>query len=136
MKKEIPVIKGVRRPDSPFSHVVKAGDFLFLTSQLSADLRTGRIIRGTIEEQTKRALDNIQFLLQASGSTMNNIVKAVIYMRDLSKFNEMNAVYREYFKKGEEPARVTVQAPSPIEGVDIEIEVTAIVPSINRTSTA
>jgi 2-iminobutanoate/2-iminopropanoate deaminase len=136
LKKEIPVIKGVRRPDSPFSHVVKAGDFLFLTSQLSADLRTGRIIRGTIEEQTKRALDNIQFLLQASGSTMNNIVKAVIYMRDLSKFNEMNAVYREYFKKGEEPARVTVQAPSPIEGVDIEIEVTAIVPSINRTSTA
>ena len=136
MKKEIPVIKGILRPDSPFSHVVKAGDFLFLTSQLSADLRTGRIIGGTIEEQTKRALDNIQFLLQASGSTMNNVVKTVIYMRDLSKFREMNAVYGEYFKRGEEPARVTVQASSPIEGIDIEIEVTAIVPSINQMSTA
>jgi len=128
LKKEIPTIDGVRKPDLPFSHVVKAGNFLFLTSQLSADLRTNRIIRGTIEQQTKRALDNIQFLLQASGSTMDDIVKTVIYMRDISDFKEMNAAYRKYFKEGEEPARATVQAPSPIEGIDVEIEVTAVIP--------
>jgi len=79
-----------------------------------------------MEEQTRNALDNIKFLLQSSGAKMNDIVKVVIYMRDVSKFGEMNAVYREYFEEGEEPARVTVQAPSPIEGIDIEIEVTAV----------
>jgi 2-iminobutanoate/2-iminopropanoate deaminase len=128
LKKEIIKVDGVQKSDAPFSHVVKAGNFLFLTSQLSSDLRTGRIIGGTIEEQTRRALDNIGFLLQASGSTMDGIVKVVIYMRDLSKFGEMNAVYREYFKEGREPARVTVQASSPVEGVDIEIEVIVVIP--------
>ena len=120
------MIEGVPKPDSPYNHVIKAGGFLFLTSQLSCDLKNNRIIGGTMKEQTRRALDNIKFLLQASGSAMSDIVKVVIYMRDLSKFNDMNVVYREYFGEGEEPARVTIQAPSPIEEIDIEIEVTAI----------
>jgi 2-iminobutanoate/2-iminopropanoate deaminase len=126
LKKEIVRINEIHKPDSPFNHVVKAGNFLFLTSQLSYDLRTGRIIGGTIVEQTRRALDNVRFLLHASGSTMGDVVKVVIYMRDLSKFDEMNGVYGEYFEEGEEPARVTIQASSPIDEADIEIEVTAI----------
>ena len=125
MKKEIIIIDGVPKPESPFNHVVKAGGFLFLASQLSCDLKSNRIIGGTMEEQTRRALDNIKFLLLASGATMSDVVKVVIYMRDLGKFREMNAVYKEYFVEGEEPARVTIQAPSPIEEIDIEIEVIA-----------
>lgn len=127
MKKEIIRINGVPKPESPINHVIKAGSFLFLTSQLSCDLKTNRIIGGTMEEQTRRALDNVRFLLQASGLAMSDIVKVVIYMRDLSKFRDMNTVYREYFEEGEEPARVTIQAPSPIKEIDIEIEVTAVV---------
>jgi len=80
-----------------------------------------------MKEQTRNALNNVKFLMQASGGTMKDIVKVVIYMRDLSKFGEMDAVYREYFEEGEEPARVTVQAPSPVEKVDVEVEVTAVV---------
>lgn len=68
LNKEIIMIDGVPKPDSPFNHVVKAGGFLFLTSQLSCDLKNNRIIGGTIEEQTRRALDNVRFLLLASGS--------------------------------------------------------------------
>lgn len=127
MKKEIIKVKGVAKPHSPFNHVVRASGFLFLTSQLSCDLKTGRIVGGTVGEQTRRALDNVKFLLQSSGSTMSDIVKVTIYMRDVGKFGEMDAVYREYFGEGEEPARVTVQAPSPLSEVDIEIEVTAAV---------
>ncbi len=127
MKKEIIKVDGIQKPSSPFNHVVKAGDFLFLTSQLSADLRTNKIIGGTMKEQTRNALNNVKFLMQASGGTMKDVVKVVIYMRDPSKFGEMDAVYREYFEEGEEPARVTVQAPSPIEKVDVEVEVTAVV---------
>lgn len=126
MKKEIIMIEGISKPEGPFNHVIKAGGFLFLTSQLSCDLKTNRIIGGTIEDQTRMALDNAKFLLQASGSSMRDVVKVVIYMRDLSKFRDMDTVYREYFGVGEEPARVTIQAASPIEKIDIEVDVTAI----------
>jgi 2-iminobutanoate/2-iminopropanoate deaminase len=125
MKKEVINIPGIAGPDSPFNHVLRAGETLYLTSQLSTDLKTGKIIKGDITEQTRRALENIKFLLESSGSSMDNIVKAVVYMRDVTEFDDMNEVYRNYFKKGQEPARVTIQAPSPIQGIDVEIEVTA-----------
>jgi 2-iminobutanoate/2-iminopropanoate deaminase len=127
MRKEVIKIKGVMKPPSSFSHVVKAGGFLFLTSQLSCDLKTGMMIGGTIHEQTERALDNLKFLLESSGSSMEQVVMVRVYMRDVSKFKEMDSIYSRYFKEGEEPARVTVQAKDPVEGVDIEIEATAIV---------
>ncbi len=126
MKKEIIKITGIRKPNDPFNHVVKAGDFLFLTSQLSVDLTTSKILGGDIVEQTFHALENIKFLLDASGASMDDIVKVVIYMRDIEDFEKMNEVYRRYFKEGQEPARVTIQAVSPIKNIDIEIEVIAL----------
>ncbi len=129
MKKEVIKVKGIIAPPSPFNHIVKAGNFIFLSSQLSANLKTHKILGGNIREQTKQALENIKFLIESAGSSMDNIVKVVIYMRDVKKdFDAMNEVYREYFKNGEEPARVTIQALSPIEKIDIEIEATAIIP--------
>jgi 2-iminobutanoate/2-iminopropanoate deaminase len=127
MKKEIVKIDGIIEPPSPFSHVVKAGGFIFLSSQLSVDLKTHKILGGNIRKQTTQALENIKFLLESSGSSMENIVKVMVYMKDVKKdFKDMNEVYRKYFKKGQEPARVTVQALSPIEDIDIEIEAIAI----------
>lgn len=128
MKKEIIKIDGIVEPPSPFNHVVKAGNFLFLSSQLSVDLKTHKILGGDIRKQTTQTLENIKFLLESTGSSMENIVKVTIYMKDAKKdFKAMNEVYRKYFKKGQEPARVTVQALSPIENIDIEIDATAII---------
>ena len=129
MKKKVMIIPEIQTPGYPFNHVVRAGDFLFLTSQLSADIKTGRILGGDIVEQTRQALENVKFLLGSCGATMDDIVKAVVYMRDISDFDKMDQVYREYFTKGQEPARVTIQASSPIKGIDIEIEVTAMLPN-------
>jgi 2-iminobutanoate/2-iminopropanoate deaminase len=130
MKKQVVKLDGIIAPPSPFSHAVKAGNFIFLSSQLSADLKVHKILGGDIRKQTKQALENIKFLLKSAGSSMDNIVKCVIYMRDVKKdFEVMNEVYREYFKKGDEPARVTIQALSPLDNIDIEIEATAIIPS-------
>ena len=128
MKKEIVIINGIKNPDAPFNHVVRTGNFLFLSSQLSADLKRNKILEGTIIEQTRQALENIKFLLGSSDATLNDIVKVVIYMKEIKDFDQMNRVYREYFKKGQEPARVTIQAVSPIENIDIEIEVIAVLP--------
>lgn len=126
MKKEILPVAGVRKPDAPFNHVVKAGSVLYLTSQLSCNLATGDIIAGDIETQTRRALENVKYLLEEANSSLANVIKVTVYMRDVSQFKTMNEVYRKYFAGGTEPARVTVQAASPIDGVDIEIEVMAL----------
>ena len=125
MKKEVMIIQGISKPNLPFNHVVKAGGFLFLTSQLSVNIKTGDIKNGTIVEQTQQSLENVKFLLSHCGATMDDIVKVVIYMRNLKDFDKVNQVYRKYFTQGNEPARVAVQAISPIDGVDIEIEVVA-----------
>ncbi|MHA2036014.1 MAG: RidA family protein [Promethearchaeota archaeon] len=128
MKKEIIKINTIKSPDGPFNHVVKGGNLLFLTSQLSADLNTNKILKGDITEQTRIAMENIKFLLESSGSTMNDILKVVVYMRKVKEFDKMNRVYSEYFEKGQEPARVTIQAKSPIKNIDIEIEAIALLP--------
>ena len=130
MKKEIIKINGIKNPIAPFNHVVKAGNLLFLSSQLSADLKTNKILEGGIIEQTRQTLENIKFLLKSSGASMNDILKVVVYMKDIKDFVLMNRVYREYFKKGQEPARVTIQAISPIENINIEIEVIALLPEL------
>lgn len=57
---------------------------------------------------------------------MDNVVKVSVYLRDVKDFEAMNEVYKEYFKEGQEPARVTIQALSPIIGIDIEIEAVAV----------
>ena len=111
MKKEVIKIAGIAKPPSPFNHVVKAGNFLFLSSQLSVNLHTHTLLKGTVAEQTKQALENIKFLLESCGAEMADIVKVVVYMRDVKQFTEMNRVYREYFVEGDEPARVAIQAP-------------------------
>lgn len=126
MKKEIIRIEGIASPDVPFNHVVKAGGFLFFSSQLSVDLKTNEILPGSVSEQTRKALENLQFLLESSGGTMEDIVKVVIYLRDNKDFAEMNGVYREFFEPGHEPTRVTIQSPSPIESIDVEIEAIAV----------
>ena len=126
MKKEIIRIEGIASPDVPFSHVVKAGGFLFFSSQLSVDLKTNEIMPGSVSEQTGRSMENLKFLLESSGGTMEDIVKVVIYLRDNKDFEEMNGVYREFFEPGQEPTRVTIQSPSPIESIDIEIEAIAV----------
>ncbi len=124
--KKIIDIPGVRPSHTSFNHVVSAGGFLFLTSQLSADLASGEIIPGDITEQTKRALNNIQQLLAACGATMDDIVKVAIYLRHASDRDKVNEVYRGYFTAGQELAKATVQASSPIEGADVEFEATAL----------
>ena len=99
MKKEIIIINGIKNPDAPLNHVVKAGNLLFLSSQLSVDLKTNKILDGDITKQTRQALENIKFLLKSSGATMDDIIKMVVYIRDIKDFEQMNRVYREYFKK-------------------------------------
>jgi len=126
MKKEVIYLKDMPKSNLPFNHVVKAGNTLYLTSQLSCNLITGEILVGSIQEQTRNAMENIKYLLENANSSIKNIVDVTVYIKNLDNFHAFNDIYKEYFISGEEPARVVVKAESPLENIDVEIKVIAL----------
>jgi len=108
----------------PYSQAVKTEQFIFVSGEKGLDI-SGRLVEGGIVKQTRQALENIKAILETAGSSLNNIVTVNIYMTDLSKFDEMNRVYAEYFPK-DRPARVTVSVAALPVGAGIEIAAIAL----------
>ncbi|TAN60422.1 RidA family protein [bacterium] len=117
---------GAPSPIGPYSQAIKAGGFLFISGQIPLDPITGEVISGGIDEQTRRVLQNITAVLNAAGVDANCVVKTTVFLKDLSQFGKMNAVYGEFFK-APYPARSTVEVKGLPKGVDIEIDVIAAV---------
>jgi 2-iminobutanoate/2-iminopropanoate deaminase len=92
----------------PYSQAIRAGNLLFLSGQVSIDPKTNQMSAGTVEEQTRLSLDNLDAVLKANGMSMENVVSTTVYLKDLNDFGKMNAVYATYFKD-KPPARATVQ---------------------------
>ncbi|KAJ7074155.1 Endoribonuclease L-PSP/chorismate mutase-like protein [Mycena amicta] len=87
------------------------------------------VVEGGVKAQTRRALENVAVVLKAAGSGMEHIVKANIYLTDMTDFKAMNEVYAEFFEKDNMPARTCVQVVGlPLVGACFEIECTAVVP--------
>ena len=128
MAKQVVRVPGVAAPPSPFNHVVRAGDFLFVSSQLSVNLATHTLLPGDIASQTRQALENLKRLLVGCGASLEDVVKTTVYLRNVGEFAAMNRVYGEYFPRDAAPARVTIQAASPLPGIDVEIDAVAHVP--------
>jgi len=106
----------------PYSQAIKYGGLLFIAGQVPVDPVTNQWVKGKIEDQTRRVLDNVKAILAANGMTMANVLSTTVYLRDFGEFQRMNAVYAEYFSV-EPPARVTV--PSSLPG-DMLIEISAV----------
>jgi 2-iminobutanoate/2-iminopropanoate deaminase len=108
----------------PYSQAIKIGDFVFTAGQLGLDPASGNIVEGGIEAETRRSLQNLTAVLQKAGTSMANVVKTTVFLRDMNDFAKMNAVYGEFFPTNP-PARSTVQvARLPKDGA-VEIEVVA-----------
>jgi 2-iminobutanoate/2-iminopropanoate deaminase len=112
------------RAIGPYSQGVRTGDLLFVSGQIPLDPKTGRLVRGPIDSQTRRVLDNARAVLTAAGADLDNVVKATIYLTDLNDFPAVNAVYGEYFSS-DPPARATVAVAALPLGSPIEIELVA-----------
>lgn len=115
----------------PFSAAVRAGGFLMLSGQIPFD-EAGRPHTGDIAKQTHAVLQSISRTLQGLDSSLDQVVKATVWLRDLADFAAFNAVYRSYFQEGRFPVRSLVQAQLAF-GVAVEIEVQALDP---QTATA
>ena len=108
----------------PYSQAVKYENFLFISGQIAIDPKTQEFISGTVEEQTKRVMENIKAILEEAGMSFDNVVKTTIYLKNINDFQKVNEIYSFYFKE-HKPARATVEVSNLPKGALIEIEVIA-----------
>jgi len=123
LKKKIIHTDQAPKAIGPYSQAVKAGNLLFTSGQLPISPMTGEIV-GDISTQTRQVLENLKAILGAAGGTLDDVIKATVFITDLSGFGAMNQVYGEYFNT-EPPARSTVEVSGLAKNAMVEIEVVA-----------
>ncbi len=110
----------------PYSHAVRAGEWIILSGQLGLDPKSGDLADGA-EAQTRQALTNIAAILGDCGASLTDVAKSLVFVTDLAEFATVNAVYAEAFGS-HRPARSTVQVAALPAGAQVEIEVWAYAP--------
>jgi 2-iminobutanoate/2-iminopropanoate deaminase len=112
-------------PVGPYSQGIIAGNFIFVSGQIPLDPMTGKIVEGTISQQTEQVLKNIQSILEAAGANLKDIVKCTVFLKDINTFPEMNQKFAEFFKENP-PTRAAVEVSRLPKDVGVEIEAIAI----------
>ena len=109
------------KPLGPYSQAVVEGDFIFLAGQGCSNPLTGKLELGDVRSETKRTFENVRAILQAAGSSLDQVMKCNVYLRDINDFAAMNEVYATFFS-APFPARTTIQAGALPGGIAVEIE--------------
>jgi 2-iminobutanoate/2-iminopropanoate deaminase len=109
----------------PYAQAVRAGDLVFTSGQIGLDPRTGELVEGGVEPQTRRVLDNLTHVLDAAGATWADVVRTTVYLADLGDFALVNRLYGERVAGGPLPARSTVQVAKLPRGAAVEIDLIA-----------
>jgi 2-iminobutanoate/2-iminopropanoate deaminase len=109
----------------PYSQAIRAQGLIFTSGQIAIDPATAQIIGGDVSAQTDRVLKNLAAILQASGSSLEKVLRCTVFLKNMGDFAAMNEVYGRYFKQ-EQPARSTVEVARLPKDVLIEIDVIAL----------
>jgi 2-iminobutanoate/2-iminopropanoate deaminase len=120
----------VSTPDAPkaigpYSQAIEAGPFLFCSGQVALDPESGTVVSNEVEAQTRRVMENIKAVLQAGGSSLEQVVKTTIFLKSMGDFTKVNEIYGNYFAVNP-PARSTVEVSRLPKDVLVEIEVIAL----------
>lgn len=126
MHRKIVVAENAPKAIGPYSAGVKIGDFVFTAGQLGINPDTGSIVNGGIVAETRQALKNLSAVIEAGGSSLNNVIKTTVFLRDMDDFAPMNSVYAEFFTENF-PARSAVQVARLPLDAQIEIEAVAAI---------
>ena len=110
----------------PYSVANRIGDLVFTAGQTALDPQTNELVPGGIQAETRQVLTNIKNVLEAAGTSLEQVVKTTVFLRDMNDFAQMNSVYAEFFPQNY-PARTTVQVVAVPRGGAVEIEVVAVV---------
>jgi 2-iminobutanoate/2-iminopropanoate deaminase len=126
MGKKIISTKNAPAAIGPYSQAVVAGNLIFTSGQLPIDPANGQLINDDVKKAAERSMENIKAIIEAADSSLDKVIKTVIYLKDMNDFAAVNEVYSRYFKSNE-PARSCVQvAKLPKDGL-LEIEAIAII---------
>jgi len=109
----------------PYSQAIRAQGLIFTSGQIAIDPATQQVIPGDISAQTDRVLKNLAAILQASGSTLEKVLRCTVFLKNMGDFGAMNEVYGRYFKQTP-PARSTVEVARLPKDVLVEIDVIAL----------
>mgnify|MGYP006293078323 CR=1 FL=1 len=109
----------------PYSQGIKANGFVFTSGILPLDAKSGNVVPGGIEAETRRTIENLIAVLEEGGASLETVVKTTVFMTDMGDFAEMNSVYGEYFGQ-DPPARATVEVGALAKGARVEIEAVAL----------
>lgn len=124
--KKIINTSGAPAPIGPYNQSVAFNGLLFVSGQIALDPASGELILDSIEAETHQVLKNLKAILEAGGSSLENVLKATVFVKDMNLFGRINAVYSEYFKPEFAPARELVQVSELPKFVNIEISVIAV----------
>lgn len=124
MNKEVIFTEKAPKAIGPYSQAQKVGDLLFTSGQIPLNPSTGELVT-EIKAATKQSLENVKAILEAAGTSLENVVKTVVYIKDMNDFGEVNEVYGEYFKENA-PARSCVEVARLPKDALVEIEAIAI----------
>jgi 2-iminobutanoate/2-iminopropanoate deaminase len=108
----------------PYSQAVVLNGVAYLSGQIPLDPATGQLVEGDIAAQTERVLENLKAVLEASGASLESVLKTTVFLKDMADFPKMNEVYARYFATNP-PARSTVQAARLPRDVSVEIDAIA-----------
>ncbi len=110
----------------PYSQAVIAQPFVFVSGQLGMDPSTGNLVGDDLASQARQALENVKQILIASGSSLEQTTAVEVFLTDMGKFLEFNAIYGEYFST-HKPARAAIEVSALPKGGCVEIKCTAVV---------
>jgi 2-iminobutanoate/2-iminopropanoate deaminase len=110
----------------PYSQAIKTGNMVFVSGQIPIDPATGDFVSNDVSEQTEQVLKNLSAVLEAAGSSLNNVVKTTVFLADMNDFAAMNEIYAKYFSENK-PARATVQAARLPRDARVEIEAIGLI---------
>ena len=109
----------------PYSQAIRANGFVFVSGQVGFDPATQQVVEGDVAVQTERVMKNLSGILKAAGSGLEKVVKSTVFLKNMSDFAAMNAVYGKYFTNAP-PARSTVEVARLPREVLVEIDVIAM----------
>ena len=112
-------------PIGPYNQAVAYHGLLFVSGQIAIDPPTGDLVLDNIEAETHQVLQNVKAIVEAAGSSLEKVLKASVFVKDMNLFGRINVVYGEYFKPEFAPARELVQVSELPKFVNIEISVIA-----------
>ncbi len=128
MSRQVVITDKAPKPIGPYSQAIVANGFVFVAGQGPLDPGSGQLVEGGVAEQTAQALKNISAILEAAGTSLDQVVKTTVYLHAISDFPLMNKVYSEYFKGPNPPARTTVGDLDLPLGIQVEIEAIGMLP--------